>query len=132
MMKKLLFAVLAFAVLFSTACTKSEDEIQIRFHNTLDQDIQDAEFSYELGVKEMGPIPAGSTSYYFTFSKFQQARGLPMGMLAGKMKGEPIYAHSGLWCGTGLEISELEPDKYTIEISKIDLATTNEYKIKFE
>lgn len=146
-MKNILFAALALAVLFAPACSKNDepilvkepilnndpilhnDQILVRFQNTLSEAITDASMEFDdTHVTAVGLIPANATTDYVAFDYFEigdyghveVADDFPMGSLKGKKEIEDISAWSGNWCGTGVELKQLEPGFYTLEITKQD------------
>jgi hypothetical protein len=116
-MKKAIFALLAAATLFATACSK--DQIRVRFQSTLDQDITAANMIFtEEHSTAVGLIPAGATTEYIDFQYFEVGSGVPMGTLIGQKGGEEINAWGGLWCDAGVEFKQLEPGDYTLKIEQ--------------
>lgn len=117
-MKNILFALLAIAAVLSTAaCTKTEhnDEILVRFRNTLDTPIEAVKMVVGEGqATDIGLIPAGETSDYYPFSYFLEGDGFPMGNLEGQINGLDFSAWSGMWCGTGVTFQQLSKGTHTI------------------
>ncbi len=131
-MKKILIAAITLFALFSTACTKQDDQIRVRFHNTLDQDITDARMEFDDNNQTaIGLIPAGATTDYVDFDYFQVGDSWPMGSLKGNKEGEVFSAWSGMWCLTGVTLKQLEPGDYQIDIVKFGSGPEAWYQLKF-
>lgn len=131
-MKKILFAMLALAGLFSASCTKDNAQVYVRFQNTLTQDIADARLEFDdTHVTDVGLVPAGALTDYFVFDYFEVGDNWPMGTLYGRQGDADFSATSGLWCGTGVEFKQLEPGYYTIEVLKIGADSTGWFQLKF-
>ncbi len=142
-MKKILFAVLAVATLFATSCTKdplpeNNNQILVRFHNTLDSKIEESRMEFDAtNMMYVGEILAGETSDYIAFDYFEVGYypggdyEYPSGYFNGKKDGVAFSGWSGNWCGTGVEYKQLEPGEYTIEISKIGDDPFWSYGIRF-
>jgi hypothetical protein len=130
-MKKILFAALVLISLASCSKTTTE-EVLVRFQNTMDEDITTARYEFgESNQFDLGVIPANTTTEYQPFDYFQTGDGLPMGVLHGLVGGTELWASSGLWCGTGVEFSQLEPGKYTLVITKYSSNDEVFYQLKF-
>lgn len=132
-MKKILFAALALVLISLTSCTETCcDEVLIRFQNTLDRDITTARYDFgEPHQFDLGVIPANTTTEYQSFDYFEIGDGLPMGSLHGFAGDSELWASAGLWCGTGVEFSQLEPGKYTLVITKDGSDDTGFYRLTF-
>ncbi|MBL7828266.1 MAG: hypothetical protein JNJ57_16665 [Saprospiraceae bacterium] len=131
-MKKYFLAILAFATIFFSFCTKTNDQVLIRFTNSTPDDFVNALYDFDENHQyPVGNIPAGATSDYFEFDYFEVGAELPMGFLRAEGTEGTIEAWSGLWCGTGVEFKQLEPGKYTIEISKHEFDQGIFYQILF-
>ena len=131
-MKKILFASLAIISIFAASCSKSTDGIFVRFQNTLDQDIIDADYVFnEDHHTWLGLLPAGETTNYVPFEYFEVGSGSPVGFVNGRLDDGDFSAWSGQWCGTGVTYSQLEPGNYTIVISKVGSDSSGFYLLKF-
>jgi hypothetical protein len=129
-MKKMLFALLAAATLFATACSK--DQIRVRFQNTLDQDIAAANMIFtEEHSTAVGLIPAGATTKYIGFQYFELAHGTPAGVLNGQKGDEEINVWGGFWCGMDVEFKQLEPGDYTLKIEQLGSDSLIFYQMSF-
>ncbi len=103
-MKKIQFAFLAFVALFIASCSEKNEDIMVRFQNTLSDDITDARMEFsDNHVTDIGSIPAGGTTDYVLFDYFEVGDRLPMGALFGKKGDADFIALSGLFCDTGVE-----------------------------
>ncbi len=131
-MKKLLISAFAILSLMAVSCTKTNDQILVRYHNTLESDLLDSRHEFdEENITTIGDLAAGETSEYIAFDYFQVGDVLPMGFVRAMENGEPIDIWSGLWCGTGVEFKQLEPGKYTIELQKIETPSGPFYQMVF-
>lgn len=131
-MKKILFATLALISLISVSCTKPDTHVLIRFQNNLDEDIVGAQYKFDdPNTTSLGLLPANSTSEYLEFDYFQIGETLPMGTMEGKLGEGDISATAGLWCGTGVNFSQLEPGKYTIAITETGSEEPWRYRLLF-
>ncbi|MBC7775016.1 MAG: hypothetical protein H7246_06205 [Phycisphaerae bacterium] len=130
-MKKILLAAFALAILFTLGSCK-QDQVLVRFQNSLDSNIEDARMEFDqTNVQEIGLIAASATTGYLAFDYFEVGDGLPSAGLKGKKNGEDFWAWTGNWCGTGVTYKQLDPGKYTIEITKVGDEPYLEYRIKF-
>lgn len=135
-MKKIPFVFPFFLVLFLAACSSDNDQISVRFHNVLAQDITDAEMQFDDDhITNVGFIPAGDTTDYIVFDYFEIGdESWPMGALKGEKSGAEFTASPLNWCGTGLEIKQLDPGYYQIEIEELahpDTSNWQRYYIRF-
>jgi len=131
-MKKILFATLTLISILTVSCTKPDDQVLVRFQNNLDADIVDAQYNFDdTNTTSVGLLPAHSTSDYLEFNYFQIGAELPMGIMEGEVGESNIYASSGLWCGTGVEFSQLKPGKYTISITETGSEEPWHYQLLF-
>lgn len=131
-MKQIFFAAMAVFMFAASSCSEREAQIRVRFQNNLSSDIHAARMEFgETHVTELGELPAGQTSEYFTFNYFETGADLPMGLLNGEKDGLAFSAWAGLWCGTGVEFKQLEAGDYTIEIKQFGVDSTGFYQILF-
>lgn len=131
-MKKTLFAAFALFALLSAACTKTNDQVLVRFQNTLSQDITEAVMTFDdTHSTAVGLISAGAATDYIAFDYFETGDGWPTGYLNGKKGDEDFSAWSGLFCGTGVTFKQLEPGSYTLEILEFEYEGGKFYQIKF-
>jgi len=133
-MKKIQFAFLALVALFIASCSEKNEDIMVRFHNTLSDDITDARMEFsDNHITDIGLIPAGGTTDYVLFDYFEVGDHLPMGALFGKKGDADFIARSGLFCATGVEFKQLEPGYYQIDVVEfpnIDTTNWHQYYIK--
>jgi len=136
-MKKLLFAAAALLILFTAACCKTEDQVFVRFHNATDSAIEDSSMDFDTqNTTHVGQIAADETTDYLVFDYFEIGYyqggdyDHPTGALNGKKDGVAFTAWSGNWCGTEVEYKQLEPGKYTLQITKVG-DSTGFYQIRF-
>ncbi|MBK8558135.1 MAG: hypothetical protein IPL65_21425 [Lewinellaceae bacterium] len=115
----LIFPILGL-LLFLSNCKKEESPvlsgIQIRFHSYLDHDIEDAYYISNADTIQIGTIPANGYTSYLEFPSFTTGDGIPMGMAYGRIDTCAVRAWAGLWCGTGVDFTDLEPGSYTLSI----------------
>ncbi len=137
-MKKILFAAFAFLTLLTVACTEHNEQVLVRFQNSTDSAIEEARMEFDgANTTDVGSIPAGETTDYIVFDYFEVGYydgsdyNFPIGYLNGKKDGVDFSAWSLNWCGTGVELKQLEPGKYTIEIIKVGADSPWVYQIKF-
>lgn len=137
-MKKIFFAAFALSILFATVGCKSDNQIFVRFQNSTDAAIEASTMNFDGNIlTDIGPIAVGETTDYIAFDYFEVGyyEGgdyiFPTGQLEGKNSDSTFEAWSWNWCGTGVSYKQLEPGKYTIQISIGKDGLLNNYKIKF-
>jgi len=142
-MKKTLFAALTLVALFATSCTKdpiseNSTHILVRFQNSTDSPIEASQMEFDsANTTNVGLILKGETTDYIVFDYFELGYYagsdyiFPTGSLNGKKDGVAFHAWSLNWCGTGVEYKQLEPGKYTIEITSTGNDSPWTYQIKF-
>ena len=137
-MKKLLFAAAALLILFTAACTKTNEQVLVRFQNSTESAIEESSLDFDAqNMTDVGPIAAGETTDYIVFNYFEVGYYTgggsvhPIGSLNGKKDGVAFKAWSWNWCGTGVEYKQLEPGKYTLEIVQVGEDSVGFYQIRF-
>ena len=110
----------------------------MRFHNATDAAIEESSMDFDAqNMTDVGPIAAGETTGYIVFNYFEVGYypggdyDHPSGSLNGKKDGVAFAAWSGNWCGTGVEYKQLEPGKYTIQITRVGEDSIGFYQIRF-
>ena len=118
--------------LLALSCSKPSDQVLIRFQNTLNTEIRDAQYEFDKEhITYVGRLARHSKTGYLPFDYFEIGSGVPMGVLKGMDGANTFSASSAFWCGTGIDFSLLEPGKYTIVISEIGTGKRPYYQLKF-